>query len=103
MSRCPVDRRGTISTYKLQTKRRFKTINNAGPSSFSITHHALLKVATTTQTKNKNKYINNLNIGNNSRNITNNDLYHTNFISMQDELHFTNKGKKVDKRHQSFC
>ena len=91
MSRCPVDRRGTISTYKLQTKRRFKTINHVGPSSFSITHHALMKVATTTQTKNKNKnkYINNLNIGNNSRNITNNNLYHMNFISMQDELHFT--------------
>lgn len=53
MSRCPVDRRGTVSTYKLQTKRR-------GPSSFNVTHQALLKVATTTQTKdkNKNKYIN---------------------------------------------
>lgn len=53
-------RRGTVSTYKLQTKRRFKAIHHVGPSSFNITHQALLKVATTTQTKNKhkNKYIN---------------------------------------------
>ena len=60
MSRCPVDRRGTVSTYKLKTKRRFKAIHHVGPSSFNITHQALLKVATTTQTKdkNKNKYIN---------------------------------------------